>query len=84
MNHDFAKATDPQPTIQTNLACLQALARLVIAHRAYNNREIAFAGEVLAGLWDHTTHSGIREVYEILLAKPSRVSGWLNDIGKRW
>lgn len=32
-----------------NLITLQTLARLIVAHRAYRDGEVRFAGEVLAG-----------------------------------
>lgn len=67
-----------------NNATLQVLARLIIAHRAYKAGEVAFAGEVLAGAWDHTNRADIRAVLGILSMKPSIVGDWLNDIGKDW
>jgi hypothetical protein len=67
-----------------NNAILQSLARLIIAHRAYSAGEIAFAGEVLAGAWDHTNRADIAEVLAILTEKPSLINDWLADIGRRW
>lgn len=64
----------------TNNACLATLARLIIAHRAYKNGEVLFAGEVLAGAWDHTNRADIREVFGILSQKPSIVADWLDSI----
>lgn len=49
-----------------NNICLQYLARLVIAHRAYKAGEGKFADEVLAGAWDHTNRSDIKEVLKTL------------------
>lgn len=67
-----------------NLATLSALARLIVAHKAYGEGEIVFAREVLAGAWDEHNRADIREVLAILSEKPSLVSSWLKDIGKRW
>lgn len=67
-----------------NNICLETLARLIIAHRAYRDGEVRFAGEVLAGAWTHENRADIAEVLAILSEKPSTVAAWLNDIGKRW
>lgn len=68
--------------MSVNNATLQALARLIVAHRAYNAGEIAFAGEVLAGAWDHTNRSDIFEVFQILARTPSKVDAMLADVAK--
>lgn len=67
-----------------NNATLWALARLIVAHRAYRDGEVAFAGEVLAGAWDHTNRADIAEVLAILSRKPSVVAAIFADITQEW
>ena len=63
-----------------NLATLQAAARLVVAHRAYEAGEINFAAQVLAGTCDHNNSPEVAEVYASLLANPSIVEAALDAL----
>lgn len=63
-----------------NNATLQALARVIIAHRAYSDGEIKFANEVLAGAWDHTNRQDIANVLRILTNTPSMVAAWFDEV----
>lgn len=55
-----------------------AISRILIAWKAWKAGDQAFAGEVLAGAWDHENRADIKAVYDLLMAseKPTTPEQW--------